>query len=136
MIGQNDSRLKKNANKGEDGTKKAEKGPEIVREIPQVSSALFFQYNTALVPPYRMSLMPYTFRFWEVFILIQTDVLIDTNFLSHTVQRKLPLLETLMDCLYAKCIPVITSCGSYTPHHSLTYEYRLTVPQLWQNSKS
>lgn len=57
---------------------------------PQVSSALFFQFNQALVPPY--------------------SVLIDTNFLSHTVQRKLPLLESMMDCLYAKCNPIITSC--------------------------
>ena len=57
---------------------------------PQVPSSLFFQYNTALVPPY--------------------SILIDTNFLSHTVTRKLPLLETMMDCLLAKCQPVITSC--------------------------
>ncbi|TQS36273.1 hypothetical protein Golomagni_03281 [Golovinomyces magnicellulatus] len=87
MIGQNDARLKKNQNKGE---VEAKKKTEIVREVPQVSSALFFQYNTALVPPY--------------------SVLVDTNFLSHTVQHKLPLLETLMDTLYAKCIPIITSC--------------------------
>lgn len=90
IIGQNDARLKKNQEKGAEGSKKAEKGTEIVREIPQVSSALFFQYNTALVPPYH--------------------ILVDTNFLSHTVQRKLPLLESFMDCLYAKCIPIITSC--------------------------
>ena len=57
---------------------------------PQVSSSLFFQYNTALVPPY--------------------SVLVDTNFLSHTVQHKLELLPTMMDCLYAKCTPIITSC--------------------------
>jgi rRNA-processing protein FCF1 len=38
------------------------------------------------------------------------NVLVDTNFLSHTVQRKLPLLESMMDCLYAKCNPIITSC--------------------------
>ena len=61
-------------------------------------------------------------------------MLVDTNFLSkaspvpalcspmertefltlcpagHTVQRKLPLLESMMDCLYAKCTPIITSC--------------------------
>lgn len=54
LIGQNDSRLKKNQAKGEIESKKAEKGAEIVREVPQVSSALFFQYNTALVPPYSM----------------------------------------------------------------------------------
>ncbi|KAN0089856.1 FCF1 small subunit [Hyaloscypha variabilis] len=90
LIGQNDARLKKNQAKGELEAKKKEKGAEIVREVPQVSSALFFQYNTALFPPY--------------------NILVDTNFLSHCVQRKLPLLETLMDTLYAKCIPIITSC--------------------------
>ncbi|CAD6499861.1 BgTH12-03967 [Blumeria graminis f. sp. triticale] len=88
VIGQNDARLKKNQAKVETHEKNKEK--EVVRQVPQVSSALFFQYNTALVPPY--------------------SVLVDTNFLSHTVQRKLPLLETLMDTLYAKCIPIITSC--------------------------
>ncbi|KAF7895753.1 uncharacterized protein EAF01_009715 [Botrytis porri] len=87
VIGQRDARLKENKDKGEEG---ANKPKELVREAPQVSSALFFQYNEALVPPY--------------------SILIDTNFLSHTVQRKLPLLESLMDCLYAKCIPIITSC--------------------------
>ncbi|KAH8747412.1 Fcf1-domain-containing protein [Hyaloscypha finlandica] len=90
VIGQNDARLKKNQAKGELESKKKEKGADVVREVPQVSSALFFQYNTALVPPY--------------------SILVDTNFLSHCVQRKLPLLETLMDTLYAKCIPIITSC--------------------------
>ncbi|KAI9648757.1 rRNA-processing protein fcf1 [Ciborinia camelliae] len=87
VIGQRDARLKENQDKGEEG---ANKPKELVREAPQVSSALFFQYNEALVPPY--------------------SILVDTNFLSHTVQRKLPLLESLMDCLYAKCIPIITSC--------------------------
>lgn len=90
MIGQRDARLKKNQDKGEIEGKKKAKGAEVVREIPQVSSSLFFQYNTALVPPY--------------------SVLVDTNFLSHTVQRKLPLLETLMDTFYAKAAPIITSC--------------------------
>ncbi|KAA6411951.1 MAG: rRNA-processing FCF1 [Lasallia pustulata] len=90
MIGQRDSRLKKNQDKGEIESKKKAKGNEVVREIPQVSSSLFFQYNTALVPPY--------------------SILVDTNFLSHTVQHKLELLSTMMDCLYAKCIPIITDC--------------------------
>lgn len=87
MIGQRDARLKKNADASTEGQKKE---APVVRQIPQVSSALFFQYNTALVPPY--------------------SVLVDTNFLSHTVQRKLPLLESMMDTLYAKCTPIITSC--------------------------
>lgn len=91
VIGQRDARLKKNQDMAVEGQKKKEaESNQVVREIPQVSSSLFFQYNTALVPPY--------------------SILVDTNFLSHTVQRKLPLLETLMDTLYAKCTPIITSC--------------------------
>ena len=62
MIGQSDARLRKNQAKGELESKKKDKGTEIDCEVPQVSSALFFQYNTALVPPY--------------------NILIDTNFLS------------------------------------------------------
>lgn len=50
IIGQRDSRLAKNKDKGEIEQKK--KTAEVVREVPQVSSSLFFQYNTALVPPY------------------------------------------------------------------------------------
>lgn len=90
IIGQRDARLKKNQDKAAEGQKKKEKDNEVIREVPQVSSSLFFQYNTALVPPY--------------------SILVDTNFLSHTVQRKLPLLESFMDVLYAKCTPIITSC--------------------------
>ncbi|KAK0516503.1 hypothetical protein JMJ35_001106 [Cladonia borealis] len=90
IIGQRDARLKKNQLKGEVESKRKAKGDEVIREIPQVSSSLFFQYNQALVPPY--------------------SVLVDTNFLSHTVQHKLELLPTMMDCLYAKCIPIITDC--------------------------
>jgi len=88
IIGQRDARIVRKDNPAIDEKKKAAEA--ITRQVPQVSSSLFFQYNTALVPPY--------------------SVLVDTNFLSHTVQRKLPLLETMMATLYAKCVPVITSC--------------------------
>ncbi|EME79962.1 uncharacterized protein MYCFIDRAFT_31888 [Pseudocercospora fijiensis CIRAD86] len=92
VIGQRDARLKKNILKEEkeQESKKKDKSGELVREIPQVPSSMFFQHNTALQPPY--------------------SVLVDTNFLSHTVHHKLPLLPTLMDTLYATCTPVITSC--------------------------
>lgn len=57
---------------------------------PQAPSALFFQFNTSLAPPY--------------------SILVDTNFLSHTVQHKLDVIPSMMDCLFAKCIPIITDC--------------------------
>jgi hypothetical protein len=80
----------KNQLKGEVEAKKKKEAEQPVREIPQVPSSLFFQANTALVPPY--------------------SVLVDTNFLSHTVRAKLELQDSLMDCLYAKATPIITSC--------------------------
>jgi len=91
VIGQRDARLKKNQILQQEKQKKAaESKTEVIREIPQVSSSLFFQYNTALRPPY--------------------SILVDTNFLSHTVQHKLDLLDSMMTCLYAECRPIITSC--------------------------
>ncbi|KXJ93169.1 Fcf1-domain-containing protein [Microdochium bolleyi] len=92
IISRRDNRLKENAGKADaaNATKAKEAAPDIIREIPQAPSSMFFQHNEALKPPY--------------------SVLVDTNFLSHTVQRKLPLLESMMDCLYAKCNPIITDC--------------------------
>jgi len=53
MIGSRDMRLKKNQESDNERKKKeASQYNQVVREIPQASSALFFQYNAALVPPY------------------------------------------------------------------------------------
>ncbi len=53
---------------------------------------MFFQYNAALGPPYH--------------------VLVDTNFINFSIQNKLELVKSMMDCLYAKCkfLPVKCSC--------------------------
>lgn len=50
---------------------------------PQVASSMFFQYNEALGPPYH--------------------ILVDTNFINFSIQNKLELVKSMMDCLYAKC---------------------------------
>lgn len=63
---------------------------KLPRNVPYVSSALFFKYNTALGPPYL--------------------VLVDTNFINFSIQNKLDLEKGMMDCLYAKCTPCITDC--------------------------
>ncbi|KAK7324816.1 hypothetical protein VNO77_28674 [Canavalia gladiata] len=63
---------------------------KLPRNVPSHSAALFFQYNTALGPPYR--------------------VLVDTNFINFSIQNKLDLEKGMMDCLYAKCTPCITDC--------------------------
>ena len=49
---------------------------------PQVASSLFFKYNSALGPPYR--------------------VLVDTNFINFSIMNKIELIKGMMDCLYAK----------------------------------
>ncbi|KAH3688395.1 hypothetical protein WICPIJ_000621 [Wickerhamomyces pijperi] len=64
--------------------------PELARSVPQVSSALFFQFNEAIKPPYQ--------------------ILIDTNFINHSIQKKIDIVRGMMDSLYAKCIPLITDC--------------------------
>lgn len=72
--------------------KKVVKDPSALKEseVPQVPSCLFFQYNTNLGPPYH--------------------VLVDTNFINFSIKAKLDLVQSMMDCLYAKCIPCITDC--------------------------
>ncbi|ODV59816.1 rRNA-processing protein FCF1 [Ascoidea rubescens DSM 1968] len=82
-----DQRLKKTT---KEGNPKQQKDSELVRDVPQVSSALFFQFNQALKPPYQ--------------------VLIDTNFINFSIQKKIDIVRGMMDCLYAKCIPIITDC--------------------------
>ncbi|KAF4547322.1 putative rRNA-processing protein FCF1 [Elsinoe fawcettii] len=88
LIGNRDARLKKNQAKTE--TKATKKDDNLIREIPQAPSSMFFQHNAALQPPYQ--------------------ILVDTNFLSLTVHHKLELQKTLMDLLYASVRPIITSC--------------------------
>lgn len=80
-----DPRLKANQDKKPEKT-----DPELTRNIPQVSSALFFQYNQAIRPPYQ--------------------VLIDTNFINFSIQKKIDIVKGMMDCLLAKCNPLITDC--------------------------
>ncbi|EGV62530.1 rRNA-processing protein fcf1 [Yamadazyma tenuis] len=64
--------------------------PELTRSVPQVSSALFFQYNQSIKPPYQ--------------------ILIDTNFINFSIQKKIDIIHGLMECTMAKCIPIITDC--------------------------
>lgn len=63
---------------------------EAERHVDQAPTALFFQYNTQLGPPYH--------------------VLVDTNFINFSIKNKLEIYKSMMDCLLAKCIPCITDC--------------------------
>ncbi|KAF9614548.1 hypothetical protein IFM89_019295 [Coptis chinensis] len=82
--------LKKHKEEVINGKKKDLEKEKLPRNVPYVSSALFFNYNTALGPPYR--------------------VLVDTNFINFSIQNKLDLETAMRNCLYAICKPCITDC--------------------------
>ena len=88
MISASDPRLK-DKDRAAPKKKKAE-DPNAIKttEHVQQSSALFFQYNTQLGPPFH--------------------ILVDTNFINFSIQNKLDIVRSLMDCLYAKVVPCIT----------------------------
>lgn len=89
MISPNDDR-KKEAREKREKAKAAKEAQEAVKNVPQTPSSLFFKHNTALGPPYQ--------------------IILDTNFINFSVQNKLDILQSMMDCLYARCIPYITEC--------------------------
>jgi len=85
--------LKDNRIKEKDRVLKPKKEDSTVQKVTeqtQQSSALFFSYNTQLGPPYH--------------------IILDTNFINFSIKNKLDIIKSLMDCLYAKCIPYITEC--------------------------
>ena len=89
MISPKDTRIKKPQLNPNLAAKLAkQKADDAVRSVAQTPSGLFFTHNASLGPPYR--------------------VLVDTNFINFSIQNKLDIHRSLMDCLYAKCIPCIT----------------------------
>jgi len=106
MISLNDPRIK--ADQREPSKKKKKDKNELVKatEAPQSSSALFFQYNTQLGPPFH--------------------ILVDTNFINFSIKNKLDVLQSMMDCLYAKCVPYVTDCV-YGELEKLGAKYRLAL---------
>ena len=89
VISPKDSRVKSNQ-KELAIKKKSSGGGEKPRHVDQAVSALFFQYNTQLGPPYH--------------------VLVDTNFINFSIRNKMDVVRSMMDCLLAKCVPCITDC--------------------------
>uniref|UniRef100_A0A914UMK1 rRNA-processing protein FCF1 homolog n=1 Tax=Plectus sambesii TaxID=2011161 RepID=A0A914UMK1_9BILA len=71
--------------------KKKEDPQELkVKEVPRTSSAMFLKYNNQLGPPFH--------------------IILDTNFINFSIKNKIDIMQGLMDCLYAKCIPYIPDC--------------------------
>nr|XP_033807475.1 rRNA-processing protein FCF1 homolog isoform X2 [Geotrypetes seraphini] len=90
MISLRDQRIKEKERMKTKHKKEEDPSTMKEREIPQYPSCLFFQYNTNLGPPYY--------------------ILVDTNFINFSIKAKLDLVQSMMDCLYAKCVPCITDC--------------------------
>uniref|UniRef100_A0A1L8DHV2 rRNA-processing protein FCF1 homolog n=1 Tax=Nyssomyia neivai TaxID=330878 RepID=A0A1L8DHV2_9DIPT len=90
LIKPRDHRLKEKDKEPPKKKKKADPYEIKIHDAPQVSSALFFQYNTQLGPPYH--------------------ILVDTNFINFSIKNKLDIIKSMMDCLMAKCIPYVTDC--------------------------
>ena len=94
MIKQKDARLKKNKDTIEVKNKNKNQDNEFdgkkIRKVTKIPTHLFFKYNSALGPPYR--------------------VLVDTNFINFSIKYKLDIFQSMMDCLLAKCTPMITDC--------------------------
>ena len=60
------------------------------RNVAPLPASMFFSHNTALGPPYH--------------------ILLDTNFINFAIKNKLEIVRAAMDCLLAKCVPVVTDC--------------------------
>lgn len=71
-----------------------------------VSTTMFFHYNLQLGPPFR--------------------VICDTNFINFSIKNKLDICQSLMDCLLAKCIPMVTDC-IVAELQKLGQKYRLAL---------
>ena len=88
LLSTKDNRISENVKKREEKEKKRIEALTVVKE--QIPSSMFFKYNTALGPPFR--------------------VIIDTNFINFSIQNKLDIVKSMMDCLLAKCILYVTDC--------------------------
>jgi U3 small nucleolar RNA-associated protein 24 len=80
---------RRTASDDNDNAATAESDDAVVRATP-VLSGMFFSHNTQLGPPYH--------------------VLIDTNFINFSIQNKLDIFQSLLDCLFAKCTTYLTEC--------------------------
>uniref|UniRef100_A0A673HM10 FCF1 rRNA-processing protein n=1 Tax=Sinocyclocheilus rhinocerous TaxID=307959 RepID=A0A673HM10_9TELE len=78
-------------------------------ETTKYPSCMFFQYNTQLGPPYY--------------------ILVDTNFINFSIKAKLDVVQSMMDCLYAKCVPCITDCVM-AELEKLGMKYRVALRDL------
>lgn len=105
--------------------KKKKASEEAPKHIDQAPTALFFQYNTQLGPPYHVLVDTnfINFRFVALRLFYnhyhfgheksyETHHSSTYNFQRRlrSIKNKLEIYKSMMDCLLAKCIPCITDC--------------------------
>jgi len=90
MLNPKDQRLKVVQERKAKKKKQRTHEGQLVKEVKKTPSELFFKYNSSLGPPYH--------------------ILVDTNFINFAIQNKLDVFTSFMDCLLAKCVPIITDC--------------------------
>merc|ERR1711976_670505 len=86
----NQEKLKEKERKKQKALKEKVTDEIQVKELEMNPIHLYFSYNTALGPPYQ--------------------VIIDTNFINLSIQYKMDVFKSMMDCLLGKCIPIVTDC--------------------------
>lgn len=70
--------------------KKPKPKPTIQHQQQMSSTTMFLHYNQQLGPPFM--------------------IICDTNFINFSIKNKLDIATAMMDCLLAKCIPLVTDC--------------------------
>lgn len=92
----------------------AEKKKERLRKAGEAipSSLMFFNYNQQLGPPFR--------------------IICDTNFINFSIKNKLDIVQAMMDCLLAKCIPYVTEC-IVAELQKLGAKYRIALKLIKQS---
>ena len=61
-----------------------------IKRMEKERVGLFFEHNMQLGPPYH--------------------IIIDTNFINFSIQYKLDIFQSMLNCLLAKCVPCVTDC--------------------------
>ena len=97
------------------GKKKSTENPlgqPIQHQQQLASTTMFFHYNQNLGPPFY--------------------ILCDTNFIIFSIRNKMDIVKSLMDCLLAKCVPLVTDCV-VAELQQLGAKYRLALRLIHDN---
>ncbi|RWS27422.1 rRNA-processing protein FCF1-like protein [Leptotrombidium deliense] len=88
LLSLKDKRVKDVKERQNEGKK--QKKPKEQHKAAVTSTTMFFNFNQQLGPPFL--------------------ILCDTNFINFSIKNKLDIVQNMMDCLLAKCIPYVTDC--------------------------